>query len=435
METVSVVSSSKRDSSQGSDPQSQSDALMQMSVAASMMMRKEPSLREISDKDTESGSIDSVFYSLCEKGDLVKLLAMIRRGVVPNVNSVHGALKWTPLITATKSGHLHVVKYLLTEFKESIIVDKSDAEQWTALQRASFCSHYEIMLALMSAGADVNNGNSGGFTPLHNCAQKGFILGARLLLEHPNIEVNICNTSQATPLHLAVQNNQLAITRLLVQAGADVNARAANDLTPLHIATVNGFKEIIDFLLWRGGDATIKTGYGMDCLELCPNFDIKAVFTSFQTASTLYHIATQTKQLISLYSDVSDTLNGIKRKLETLDTGSRQSDEDDCFGEPMEEGTPAKKRKHRSGHVIYAIEEGEQDMFNVKEITVYAEQLTLNAFKRELATRFGGRRVSRLGRCERSRRPGESTLLLPITTDQSIRSVCDVCDLVVVRFE
>lgn len=250
METEPVISPSKRDNdSQVSNPQN--DALMQMSVAASMMIRREPSLREIPDTgDAESSqaridgshSIDSVFYSLCEKGDLVKLLAMIRRGVVPNVNSVHGALKWTPLITATKSGHLHVVKYLLTEFKESIIVDKPDAEQWTALQRASFCSHYEIMLALMSAGADVNNGNSGGFTPLHNCAQKGFVLGARLLLEHPSIQVNICNSSQATPLHLAVQNNQLAITRLLVQAGADVNARAANDLTPLHIATVNGFK-------------------------------------------------------------------------------------------------------------------------------------------------------------------------------------------------
>lgn len=195
-------------------------------------------------------------------------------------------------------------------------------------------------------------------------------------------------------------------------------------------------QEIIDFLLWRGADATIKTGYGMDCLELCPNFDIKTVFASFQTASTLYHIATQTRQLISLYNDVSDTVKGIKRKLETLtDSSSRRSDEEDCYGEPMEEATPAKKRKHKPEHVIYVIEEGEQDIFNTKEITVYAEQLTLNGFKRELASRYGGRRVSRLGRCERSRRPGEFTLLLPITTDQSIRNVCDVCDLVVVRFE
>ena len=51
-----------------------------------------------------------------------------------------------------------------------------------------------------------------------------------------------------TPLHLAVQNGNIEIVKMLLDAGHDLNAVNADDLTPLQLAIQLGHTEIVTLL-------------------------------------------------------------------------------------------------------------------------------------------------------------------------------------------
>ena len=51
---------------------------------------------------------------------------------------------------------------------------------------------------------------------------------------------------------------RLEVARLLIEAGADVNATAAGGYTPLHIAASNGNREMVILLLESGADRTAR---------------------------------------------------------------------------------------------------------------------------------------------------------------------------------
>lgn len=70
-------------------------------------------------------------------------------------------------------------------------------------------------------------------TPLHWAARRGLTDVARGLVEN-GASVEVSNTLQRTPLHLAVEHSEMI--RFLVETGADVNATDALGNTPLHLA-------------------------------------------------------------------------------------------------------------------------------------------------------------------------------------------------------
>ena len=51
-----------------------------------------------------------------------------------------------------------------------------------------------------------------------------------------------------TPLHIAVQNQDIEIIKILLDSGSDVNAKNAAGQTPLHLAVQTANKEIISLL-------------------------------------------------------------------------------------------------------------------------------------------------------------------------------------------
>jgi len=66
-----------------------------------------------------------------------------------------------------------------------------------------------------------------------------------------------------TPLHLAAIRGNLHIVRLLVESGADKNAKDFDENTPLHHSSEFGHFECIIYLIKEAGaDATIKNKFG-----------------------------------------------------------------------------------------------------------------------------------------------------------------------------
>jgi ankyrin repeat protein len=65
-----------------------------------------------------------------------------------------------------------------------------------------------------------------------------------------------------TPLHFAARHDHVDVARLLVEAGAEVNAREANDITPLLMAVSNQAPTTAQYLLTQGAEVNARDWYG-----------------------------------------------------------------------------------------------------------------------------------------------------------------------------
>lgn len=75
---------------------------------------------------------------------------------------------------------------------------------------------------LLSRGADVNIADRSGLTPLQAAVQGGFLDGVRTIVERGG-RINQQNGGGETALHIAVNRRDVAMTRLLMELGADAD--------------------------------------------------------------------------------------------------------------------------------------------------------------------------------------------------------------------
>jgi ankyrin repeat protein len=110
--------------------------------------------------------------------------------------------------------------------------------------------------AAIAAGADISENDVYMGSPLHIAAARGSVEITKLLLDAgADIEaLGVGSLKKAHPLHIAARVNGVAIATLLVKRGAKVDSRDAQDRTPLFVAASSGQAEVADFLLQAGAD-------------------------------------------------------------------------------------------------------------------------------------------------------------------------------------
>ena len=121
----------------------------------------------------------------------------------------------------------------------------------TALHVAAARGDVDILQMLLDQRLSVTGG--GSWTPLHEAALNGNYEAARLLLR-AGAPVNAREASNGgTPLHVAAFNGHLKVVQLLLASGAKVNARDRDGWTALSQARDQGFPEVEAALKKNGG--------------------------------------------------------------------------------------------------------------------------------------------------------------------------------------
>jgi len=130
---------------------------------------------------------------------------------------------------AAALGETARVKELVKKDRESVRSYSSDG--WTALHLAAFMGHRQAAEALLEMGADLSALSK--------------------------------NQMANQPLHAALAGKtDRELVQMLLERGADVNARGASGVTPLHLAASRGDGVLCDLLIHNGADAAAKMDDG-----------------------------------------------------------------------------------------------------------------------------------------------------------------------------
>ncbi len=133
---------------------------------------------------------------------------------------------------AAENGNMTIVKELINRGKS---VNTRDRSGRTALLEAARVTNAEMARFLIKSGADVNvHDTQFGYTALMWGAKNTEII--RMLID-AGAYVNARSANGCTPLHSAVGSLNLSGVKLLIEKGADVKAKDNRGVTPLKITT------------------------------------------------------------------------------------------------------------------------------------------------------------------------------------------------------
>lgn len=119
----------------------------------------------------------------------------------------------------------------------------------TCLDIASRDGLADFVRFLLSNGADINRVNKvHNRAPIHFATENGHERTLAVLLMHQTINVNL-EVGRDTALHIAVQEENLACARQLLEAGASANIPNSKGLTALHMAAVYEQREMVQLIL------------------------------------------------------------------------------------------------------------------------------------------------------------------------------------------
>jgi ankyrin repeat protein len=155
--------------------------------------------------------------------------------------------KTTPLIIASDCGNTEVVEILLSD--EKIDVDIKDKMGQTALHRAAKKEYLNISERLINAGANINEVDENGNTPLLLVSLMGAAKAVKMLLRNEKIDIHAKNFHHdQTALHIATIGGYPDIVQMLIDAGANVDEVDNSGRTPFLLASSNGHIQIADTL-------------------------------------------------------------------------------------------------------------------------------------------------------------------------------------------
>jgi ankyrin repeat protein len=161
-------------------------------------------------------------------------------------------------------------------------VNQADAQGVTPLMAASILESTEVAELLLKKGANVNNRSAEGYSPLMGAAIGGHPEMVKLLLDH-GAELNVKSGEGLNATHLAALTtipnftasmkgntgtpaSRLAVLKLLLERGGETKVSIPNGETLLMALCAEAPVEAIELLLAHGEDVNAKSADGRTAL-------------------------------------------------------------------------------------------------------------------------------------------------------------------------
>ena len=224
--------------------------------------------------------------------DPVKLRLLVAHGADVNART---RLERTPLmIAAACDGCAENVRLLIEEGADVRARDKGGT---TALALAAQAGDAESVRLLLGHGADAREANASGVTPLMLALTNCNLPAAADLVSH-GAEVNAANTDggtvrfgqielvHLTALHFAAPYCGADVLKLLIDAGAKVNAADIRAMTPLMLAVASEHQDIsvVRLLLAAGADPNARSKTGETPLDWARKYGDARVMAGLEEA-------------------------------------------------------------------------------------------------------------------------------------------------------
>jgi ankyrin repeat protein len=166
--------------------------------------------------------------------------------------SVHAQ---SPLADRIASGDRRAALAMITTGAD---VNQAQPDGTTPLQWAAYRVDRELLAALLKKGARPNVVNRYGASPLAEAVKVASAEMVAMLLG-AGADPSVANEDGQTPLMLAARTGDVEVARLLVQHGADVNRRETyRDQSAVMWAAAEGHADMVAFLVSKRADLTVR---------------------------------------------------------------------------------------------------------------------------------------------------------------------------------
>lgn len=205
---------------------------------------------ELADRLLQAGSRASAanllgitpLHLACENGSAAMVKRLLDGGANPNARAEKSGV--TPLMYCAKAGSAAAVNLLINRGAEVNAVESRRGQN--ALMWAISNHHADVVRALIEHRSDFRAKSKGNLP-----AQYG----------------NPERKSGFSPLLFAARYGDVAIARVLLDAGADVNEATPEDGSALVVAATGGHEKLALLLLERGADPKATDAYGATALH------------------------------------------------------------------------------------------------------------------------------------------------------------------------
>lgn len=206
---------------------------------------------------TDGKNNTALHAALNRRNDRV-IRMLMAAGADTTVKNTNGE---TPFSMSVRSQYWHIAATLVDggALKQMTAAEGELPPPFTVLMNAlDSNAPTSLLTKILEQVPDINIGLDKSRSPLHTVASQDLKDALRVLLERPEVNINVENRMGRQPLHAALGSKHFDIARTLIDKGADLAHADKNGITPLVLAARGGNTGLVNLILRRLTEAKIK---------------------------------------------------------------------------------------------------------------------------------------------------------------------------------